>query len=437
MNAELSRVQRLVLIVLVLNALSSILFIATAKQPVYDDVYNLPDVHRYATEGVSIETIRQHHNPTGPTSFLWMAAAIRIFGGNELRDARAGALASWLLLGTGILLWGAKSSFPQLWHSAILVTLIFPHTLTASATVLTEGPALLFATLGVFFWVESILRPSRSFWLFFLSIAGGLFMGIAITCRQYYLALVPAAALLAYFLWRDNHAPKVPRWGLMVFLSLLAAILPVILMVAVWRGLSSPAMAAGASYGNWRSAIGSNFTRPLVAAFYLAVYLLPLTFPAMTRLSSRLRLTAVLFSSVAATAVVSRGAELLQPGPLNSFIRAGGRIPHGQPILLFAIAVLAIYNSVAVCSLLWEQRQAVCSCAPALFALLVVVFFVAEQIGVGGNLPFYDRYVLQIAPFLGLIAFAVLPRLTPARIIALGGLSVLSHIMLWRFAFSG
>src|SRR5260370_31049166 len=91
-------------------------------------------------------------------------------------------------------------------------------------------------------------------------------MGIAITCRQYYLALVPAAALLAYFLWRDNHAPKVPRWGLMVFLSLLAAILPVILMVAVWRGLSSPAMAAGASYGNWRSAIGSNFTRPLVAA---------------------------------------------------------------------------------------------------------------------------------------------------------------------------
>jgi hypothetical protein len=54
---------------------------------------------------------------------------------------------------------------------------------------------------------------------------------------------------------------------------------------------------------------------------------------------------------------------------------------------------------------------------------------------VGGNLPFYDRYVLQLAPFLGLIAFAILPRLTTVRVLALAGMSILSHIMLWRFAF--
>jgi hypothetical protein len=68
--------------------------------------------------------------------------------------------------------------------------------------------------------------------------------------------------------------------------------------------------------------------------------------------------------------------------------------------------------------------------------LFVVLFFIAEQIGVGGNLPFYDRYVLQLAPFLGIIAFFALPRLTPARLLALAALSVLSHIMLWRFAFA-
>jgi hypothetical protein len=430
-------VRRLALLVLLLNALSSILFIATVKRPVYDDPNNLPDVHRYASEGVSLETIRQHRNPTGPTSFLWMAAGVRIFGGDELLDARMAALASWLILGAAILLWGAKSSSPNLWYFALLVTLVFPHALTASATVLTEGPALLFAALGVFFWLESISKPSPSSRLFFLGIVGGLLMGIAVTCRQYYLALLPAAVLLAYFRWRGNHAARDSRWSLMVFLSLVAAILPVILLVAVWRGLSSPAMAAGASYGTWKSAIGPNIARPFIAAFYLAAYLLPLTFPAMTRVPSRRRLWAGVFAAAAALAFAWMGPEFLQPGPLHFFIRSGVRIPHGEFILLFAFAAVAIYNAAAVYFLLWEQRQSIFSSAPAVFALLAVVFFIAEQIGVGGNLPFYDRYVLQIAPFLGLITFTVLPRLTPARLLALGGLSVLSHFMLWRFAFGG
>jgi hypothetical protein len=127
----------------------------------------------------------------------------------------------------------------------------------------------------------------------------------------------------------------------------------------------------------------------------------------------------------------------LQPGPLNSLIRFASRLPHGGTALFAVIAIVALYNAASVGVLLWEQHQAISSCAPAVFTLLVIVFFVAEQAGVGGNLPFYDRYVLQLAPFLGLIAFAVLPRLTPSRLFALAGLSVLSHVMLWRFAFNG
>jgi hypothetical protein len=435
--AESRRTQRIALIVLVLNALSSILFIATMKRPVYDDPNNLPDVHRYASEGVSLETIRQHRNPTGPTSFLWMAAGVRILGGDELRDARLAALASWVLLGAGMLVWSAKNSSPQLWYSALLVTLVFPHTLMASATVLTEGPALFFASLGVFFWLEGVSQPSTSPRFFFLSIVGGLSMGIAITCRQYYLALLPAAVLLGYFQWKGNHRIAMDsHWRLMVFVSFLSAILPVILMIAIWGGLSSPAMVAATSYGSWKSAIGANFSRPFVAAFYLGVYLLSLTFPAMSRLASRWRVRVAVIAALAAIAIALAGPEFLPPGPLNSFIRIGVRVPGVEVFLLFVIAALAIYNAVAVCSLLWVQRQSLSTTAPAIFSLLVVVFFVAEQVGVGGNLPFYDRYVLQVALFLGIISFSVLPRLTPSRVFALASLSVVSHIMLWRFAFA-
>jgi hypothetical protein len=441
MNAERigdsAGLRRLALIVLLLNVLSSVLFIATVKRPVYDDPNNLPDVHRYASEGVSLDTIRQHRNPTGPTSFLWMAAAVRILGGDELRDARLAVLASWVLLGSGILLWGAKSSSPQLWYFALLVTLVFPHTLTASATVLTEGPALLFATLGIFFWLKSVSESLPSPRFFFLSIVAGLLMGLAITCRQYYLALLLAAILFACFQWKRTYAVKDSHRTLLIFLSILAATLPVVLLVAIWRGLSSPAMVAATSYGSWKSAIGPNFFRPFVAAFYLAVYLLPLTFPAMAHLPKRRRTAAVLFATAASIAIALAGPEFLQPGPLNSFIRTAARIPGGASSVLFAIAALAIYNAVAVCSLLWEQPKTLASCAPGIFSLLVLVFFVAEQFGVGGNLPFYDRYVLQVAPFLGIIAFSILPRLTPLRLLALAALSALSHVMLWRFAFSG
>jgi hypothetical protein len=429
-------IRRLALIVLLLNVLSSVLFIATVNRPVYDDPNNLPDVHRYASEGVSLDSIRQHRNPTGPTSFLWMAAAVRILGGDELRDARLAVLASWVLLGSGILLWGAKSSSPQLWYSALLVTLVFPHTLTASATVLTEGPALLFATLGIFFWLKSVSETLPSQRFSFLSIVACLSMGLAITCRQYYLALLPAAVLFAFLQWRRTYAVKDSHRSLLVFLSILAAILPAILLVGIWGGLSSPAMVAATSYGSWKSSIGANFSRPFVALFYLAVYLLPLTFPAMAGLRERRHIGVLIFTVMTATLISRSGPEILQPGPLNSFIHAGARIPYGEDVLLVLIAYVAIYNAVALCSLLWAQRKTLASCAPAVFSLLVVVFFVLEQFGVGGNLPFYDRYILQLAPFLGIIAFSVLPRLTPLRLLALVGLSVLSHAMLWRLAFA-
>jgi hypothetical protein len=55
---------------------------------------------------------------------------------------------------------------------------------------------------------------------------------------------------------------------------------------------------------------------------------------------------------------------------------------------IFAFSIVALYNAACVSILLWEQRQANSSCAPAVFALLVIVFLVAEQFGVGAIFPF-------------------------------------------------
>jgi hypothetical protein len=437
-NGWNGKLARFVILVFVLNVVSAALFIGMINRQVYDEPYNIFDVHNYATRGLSMETLLSHRNPPGPTGFLWMAAGVRVLGGEELRDARVATLMSWILLAAGILICGRYSHFPQLWYGALLAMLVFPHALEATATLLTEGPSLLFAVLGALAWIQFASNPDATPRLFALGLLGGLLMGVAVTCRQYNLALLPAVALFIFHQWRRPAIREKSGWSLNAILSVALAAVPVLLMVLAWQGISSPGMATGTSYDHmWKASVGLNLTRPLVVAFYTAVYLSPLTFPAMFQMKLSLRRRALLIAVLGGAVLTYFNALFLQPGPLNSLIRFASRVPYGGTMLFAAIAVVVIYNAASTCFLLWEQRQALSSCAPAVFALLVVVFFVAEQVGVGGNLPFYDRSVLQLAPFLGLIAFAVLPRLTPVRVLALAGMSVLSHVMLWRFAFGG
>jgi hypothetical protein len=194
----------LIILVFALNVISAVLFSYFVNRPVYDDQYNIYDVHAYAAKGPSVAAIRAQRNPPGPAAFLWMAAVVRLLGGDELRDARIGVLLSWVLLVVGLFVGARYSAFPQLWQGALLATLIFPHSATATATVLTEGPALLFAVLGAFIWVECASWPAIAPGLLVWEMLGGLSMGMAATCRQYYLALFPAAAIWALYEFRKR-----------------------------------------------------------------------------------------------------------------------------------------------------------------------------------------------------------------------------------------
>ena len=222
-----------------------------------------------------------------------------------------------------------------------------------------------------------------------------------------------------------------------MFLSLTSAAFPVILLVMIWKGLSSPAMVTGASYGVWKSKVGLNLWRPVVATFYIALYFIPFTFPAIPLLPSRYRRRALLYAVLVGAVAGLFHWSLLQPGPLQSLANFGRRLPGGEFILISVLAALAVYNAVALGSLLLERRAAGYSCDYVICSLLVVAFFVAEQTGIGGNIPFYELYVLQIAPFLGLIAFGLLPQLTTSRVSAIACLSVISHALLWRHALGG
>jgi hypothetical protein len=206
-------------------------------------------------------------------------------------------------------------------------------------------------------------------------------------------------------------------------------------LIAIWKGFSSPGMANGTSYAGWNASVGIDFFRPVITAFYTAVYFLPFTFPAMKLAKTIRRWWAIAIALAGGIAAGYEGSFLIQPGPLNTIVHKLGRGPAGESMLLGLLAALAIYNALAVAELLWEKGASVQSNPPAVFAILVVVFFVAEQIGVGGNVPLFERYMLQIAPFVGMIAFSLFPRLTRNRALALFFMALVTQIMLWRFAF--
>src|SRR5258708_13009504 len=75
----------LVIIAFAMNLISAALFIGFVNRPVFDDKYNVSHVHSYAHQGLSVATVLSHRNPPAPTSFLWMAAGVRLLRGVRLR----------------------------------------------------------------------------------------------------------------------------------------------------------------------------------------------------------------------------------------------------------------------------------------------------------------------------------------------------------------
>lgn len=430
-----NNLRRLILAIAALNLVSAAAFIFTVRHDVYDDFYNMTDVHAYATNGVSVATIQAQTNAPGPLSFIWIAEGVRILGGDELMAARISALLSWVLLIAGVLVGARYSRFPAAWHGALLATLVFPHAATAAATVLTEGPALFFAVLGLLLWFEFAMRFEVTWLSFAVGMFGGLFLGLSVVGRQYFLAVLPAAAMFAFWIYVKQTPRPNLRWVASVLASLAIAAAPPAMLILVWRGISSPRIASGASYANWQAHAGLSFDRPVVALFYVAFYLLLLTFPVMSRMRSTWRWFALVTAIVGAAIAIPIRDSLLQPGPLHSFVEGVSRIPGG--VLLLALIVgLTIYNLVAFGFVLWGQRGSLASRPLIVLALFAIAFFVLEQFGVGGNLPLYERYLLQFAPFLGLVAFSTLEDLRAPRVIVILAMAAVGQIMLWRYAFS-
>lgn len=416
------------------SVFSSLCFINTVSTPVFDDTFNIIDVQRYVAEGVSSETIRQHVNSPGPTSYLWIGIAAKQLG-NSLSAYRIGALISWVLLITIACFLAIKCKEREWILVSAITALTFPHATMSMSLVLTEGPALMFACTGSWLWINAYSK-NRPGWSQAISIlTGGLLMGLSVTARQYYLALLPSMVLFAFFHHRENEWQD-KRKIIITILSIMLATAPCAYLFSIWGGASSPGMSSGASYSGIQAGIGLSISRPVIVLFYITVYFLPYTTGLWLREKTRLSKGTFLFILIGALAIGYFGPTLLQEGPLNTIMAGLGTVlPYLDRIALTIIGGLSLYNAALMIRLITQQRTQLFASPPFLFSLLFLMFFIAENIAVGGNINFYERYVLQVAPFIGIIAYSITKRISRAYIVMLGLLFLSSNGMLWRLYF--
>jgi len=171
--------------------------------------------------------------------------------------------------------------------------------------------------------------------------------------------------------------------------------------------------------------------RPLPAVFYLAVYMCPLSFPLVASLQRRQLWCATMFAVSVFIAVMATSPDILQWGPIKSGIEAIGARSGYQRVLLAALTAVVAFNAWGVTDasiIEWKRLGPLCS-----FSIFFLLFFVIEQVGVGGNIQFYERYTLQAAPFLGLIGLRLVPRLDCMRLGSVCTMFAFSHWMLWRY----
>lgn len=417
-------------------AISAALFIAFADKPVFDDIFNLPDVLRYAREGVSLRTIEPHINPAGPLAYVWMGALGTLLGG-ELWSFRLVNLLSLLALG-GVLTWfGRKISAVAAAACAMLVN---PYLPLASASLLTEVPSLLALMLGVLLWHSGLSSSSAPGWAMSTRlIGGGTLIGLAITGRQYYLAALPAMAIVAgtMLLTHSRYALR-PVTVAALAASLVVAVVPVLVLFWLWGGLTPRGMQTNLSEGGFSAKIGFGAVRPLTALLLIGIYTIPLLWLQSGKLVDRGALFICSALALVVVAAVPQDALWCIPGVQNVCGPVGGLEVYASSkaaalgLLYNVAASLVGFYGVFLLGQALLQSKFSAADSMSVFAATFLLMFVIEQFFVGGNIPFYERYMLQVAPFIGL---CVASRSNFSVVRALAGslpLLVLGQHRLWK-----
>jgi hypothetical protein len=420
----------------------SIIYVSTHNYPVFDDSFNLTDIKRYAQHGLNIKSIQQHANPAGLASYVWAGVIGKIFGDN-LVSYRLSMWMAWVLIFLifTLLQPNLENSPVPLFTFSILFLISDFYSLLAASTLLTEGPSLLFALTG--FWILTIsiqkdFTRQKPF-IFTLNVIASLLVGLAVISRIYYITLIPAMylTLAICFLHDKTGVQKMLFYGI----STVFCIVPVVLLYLLWGGFTPPMLKQ--VYPMFSSHIGFNLNRILPPILYIGLYSFPILVAGWQRefiswhhLIFPVLLIAII--NIQDVYVWRMGVPFVGTGFFDNVISI---LNQKNRLLGMIGSNLCIATGGLSFSIICEQCYRKLKKLPEVslksddialvFGIMMLFFFCLEQILIQGNISFYERYMLQIYPFLGIVLFSFI-KLTPKVIIWLCISFCISIFMLYR-----
>lgn len=408
---------------------------------VMDEDFHLESSKPFALLGVNGTTLYNHVPPTGVSSHIWFAFWIWLIPGityvglRLITCAFLAVLAVWVYVQMKEFSGATQKKI----LAASLFMLSFPYFFLSTSTVMTEGPSFVFLFAGLLLLALSRLERLLPFFL------GCLLLGITTISRFYYIPLLPALAVVLFLSdWRSfaqQGIKSITTHKVLLYLSIAVSLLPLVGLIVLWGGLTPPGFH---QWSKLRSGISFNAFRPVSCLALLSIYMAPAV---LVNVNWRLKRT--LFACLLSLSM----ALVLALGKVNLFHDSSsvddvfsGPIEHtvgwlmAKGNLMVYLGLFGMYSVgltsviIVVERLTHNSRQTDFWDNSLLFSLAFVVFFIGAQAFVGGNHPFFDRYLGHPWPFLGYILVCIFPKFINLRTsFVLAAYTVVSVLLLIKW----
>lgn len=364
---------------------------------VFDEIFHNYDIDRYYKYPISIESIREHYTPNGILSHILPRYFAKTIGFKNIVILR---LFVWLCVLSSFVVLTFKRFSNDTLKLGFLVTICNPYSFLCSTTFMTEFIALGIVILGLI-----LLQSDKNYKRYI----GFLVIGLAIITRLYYLALIPAIFLPV--LLRINSLKAFKQVFKDNLLPFILTISPLVFLLFAWKGLTPPALLAK---GGEISKVSLNLPRLIVACIYIGFYSIPFLFfsfkfKEMELFKRPIYAVLILTISVLILMLLPNIFNLvdrpISTGIIFTFYKLYlvnyPRLAFFYNLIIVFVSLLSFSSLVSFVFKNWLIQNLGQS-----IAAFFVLFFLLQQVLVGGNIAFYERYILTSSFFLGMI-FAI------------------------------
>ena len=405
---------------------------------VMDEDFHLENIRPFVQSGLNRSTLYHFVPPTGVGSHLWFAFWMWLFPGITFVGLRVITCATLLgLAGCAyVQLRTVSVALQYTILASTLFMLVCPYFFLSVSTVMTEGPALLFLFAGLLLLLVSRFQQILPFFL------GCLLLGLTTIARFYYIPLLPALfVVLLLSDWQQYDFKTLTKTRWLFYAAIGVSLLPLVGLIWLWGGLTPPYFE---QWSKLRSGISFNALRPLSALVLTGVYVAPfvlLNVSWTSKLFLRALFIAGLLSLVLALLQINlfhdpSSVDDVTSGPVEHTLQLiKARSDIGMTFGLFVIYSLSFLSLAIVTQQLFGfiVRKDF-SDKGLVFSVVFVAGFIASQAFVGGNHPFFERYLVHPWPFMGYIIVQLFPNfLNPRTYFVLAAYTTLSVMILVKW----